>query len=100
MDDETRFWIAQQVADKKNTSDIQPLFKQGKEVAGKKPDILISGGVPNFHVGYKKQLFTSKNPRTKHIKHIRFNGDQNNNKMERMNGEIRDSEKVMWGRNH
>jgi putative transposase len=37
MDDETRFWIAQQVADNKNTSDIQPLFRHGKEVAGKKP---------------------------------------------------------------
>src|SRR5919109_2282314 len=37
MDDETRFWVAQQVADKKNTSDIRPLFKEGKEVAHKKP---------------------------------------------------------------
>jgi hypothetical protein len=42
MDDETRFWIAQQVADSKNTSDIQPLFKEGKERAGKKPNVLIS----------------------------------------------------------
>jgi putative transposase len=42
MDDETKFWIAQQVADKKNTSDIQPVFKEGKEVAHKKPSILIS----------------------------------------------------------
>ena len=27
MDDETRFWIAQQVSDTKNTADITPLFK-------------------------------------------------------------------------
>jgi transposase-like protein len=39
MDDETRFWIAQQVADRKNTSDVQPLFKEGKEVAKKKPNV-------------------------------------------------------------
>ena len=32
MDDETRFWIAQQVAETKNTADITPLFKKGKEV--------------------------------------------------------------------
>jgi transposase-like protein len=44
MDDETRFWIAQQVADKKSTSDIQPLFKEGKQRAGKKPSVLISDG--------------------------------------------------------
>ncbi|MGC2428650.1 MAG: hypothetical protein WA421_16575 [Nitrososphaeraceae archaeon] len=29
MDDETRFWIAQQVADTKFTANINPLFKQG-----------------------------------------------------------------------
>jgi putative transposase len=40
---------------------------------------------------------TLKNPRSKHIQHIRFQGDNHNNKMERMNGEVRDREKVMRG---
>jgi hypothetical protein len=35
--------------------------------------------------------------RTEHIRHIRLAGDFNNNKMERMNGEIRDRERVMRG---
>ncbi len=35
--------------------------------------------------------------RTEHICHIRLAGDFNNNKMERMNGEIRDRERVMRG---
>jgi len=35
MDDETRFWIAQQVADTKYTANINPLFEQGKELTGK-----------------------------------------------------------------
>jgi hypothetical protein len=47
MDDETRFWIAQQVSDRKNTSDIQPLFQEGKQIAGKKPNVLISDGAAN-----------------------------------------------------
>jgi putative transposase len=95
MDDETRFWIAQQVADKKNTSDIQPLFKRAKEVAGKKPSVLNSDGTPNFHNAYQKELWTLKSPRTEHIRHIRFKGDNHNNKMERFNVEVRDREKVM-----
>jgi hypothetical protein len=33
----------------------------------------------------------------KHIRHIRLQGDIQNNKMERMNGEIRDREKTMRG---
>ena len=35
--------------------------------------------------------------RTLHIRHIHLQGDMNNNNMERLNGEIRDREKVMRG---
>jgi putative transposase len=97
MDDETRFWIAQQVADTKNTADITPLFSKGKEVAGTRPNTLISDGAPNFHTAFNRELYTNKWPRTRHINHIRMQGDHNNNKMERMNGEIRDREKTMRG---
>jgi len=38
MDDETRFWIAQQVADTKNTANVSPLFKEANQIAGKKPN--------------------------------------------------------------
>jgi transposase-like protein len=97
MDDETRFWIAQQVADKKKTSDIRPLFREGKEIAGKKPNILISDGAPNFHEAYIKEFWIRKSPRTKYIQHIKLQGDIHNNKMERFNGQVRDREKVMRG---
>jgi putative transposase len=97
MDDETRFWIAQQVAETKNTADITPLFSKGKEVAGTRPNTLISDGAPNFHTAFNRELYTNKRPRTRHINHIRLQDDHNNNKMEQMNGEIRDREKTMWG---
>jgi len=97
MDDETRFWIAQQVADTKYKEDIQQLFREGKRVAQKKPLVLITDGAKNFHQAYMKEFRTIQNPRTKHIRHIHFKGDKNNNKMERLNGEIRDREKVMRG---
>ena len=95
MDDETRFWIAQQVADTKNTADVTPLFSKGKDVAGTRPNTLISDGAPNFHTAFNKELRTNKWPRTRHINHIRLQDDHNNNKMERINGEIRDREKTM-----
>src|SRR5215213_10110247 len=97
MDDQTRFLIAQQIADKKYTSDINPLFRKGKEIAGKRPNTLISDGAPNFHEAFNKEFWSRKNPRTRHIRHIRLQGGHNNNKMERLNGEIRDREKVMRG---
>jgi putative transposase len=50
-----------------------------------------------FHDAFNKEFYTVANPRTRHISHIRSQGDHNNNKMERMNGEVREWEKVMRG---
>lgn len=36
-------------------------------------------------------------PKSRHIRHIRLQGDHINNKMERLNREVRDREKVMRG---
>jgi transposase-like protein len=97
MDDETRFWIAQEVADSKDKHDARNLLRMAKEATGKKPMIFITDGLPAYHDAYKKEFWTQKAPRTEHIRHIRLRGDMNNNKMERMNGEVRDREKVLRG---
>ena len=97
MDDETRFWIAQEVAESKDKHDARNLLRMSKEVTGKKPMTFITDGFPAYHDAYKKEFFTLKNPRTEHVRHIKLSGDMNNNKMERMNGEVRDREKVMRG---
>lgn len=44
-----------------------------------------------------KEYWTRKSPRIEHEFHIALKGDRNNNKMERLNGEFRDREKVMRG---
>jgi transposase-like protein len=74
MDDQTRFWIAQQVGDTKYTSNIRPLFAQAKEITQKRPNTLITDGSPNFHDAFKKEFFTIANPRTRHISRIRLHG--------------------------
>jgi len=96
MDDQTRFWIAQEVADTKFTADLRRLFQKGKEIAEKNPKTLITDGAPNFHEAYEKEFYTQRlETRTEHIRDIRMDGTVHNNKMERMNGEIRDRERVM-----
>lgn len=67
MDDETRFCIAQEVLDTKYTANINPLFKHGKDIAGKRPNTLITDGARNFNDAFKKEFFTISNPRTRHI---------------------------------
>ncbi len=97
MDDETRFWIAQEVAQSKDKHDARNLLRMSKELMGKKPMTFITDGLASYHDAYKKEFWTLKNPRTQHVRHITLRGDHNNNKMERMNGEIRDREKTMRG---
>lgn len=97
MDDETRYWIAQEVAETKYKHDARKVFQLAKKVTGTKPMTLITDGLPAYHEAYKREFFTLKKPRTEHIRHIKIRGDHNNNKMERLNGEIRDREKVMRG---
>ncbi|MGA3110295.1 MAG: hypothetical protein ABSD99_12735 [Candidatus Bathyarchaeia archaeon] len=96
MDDQTRFWIAKEVADTKFTADLRPLFQLGKKVAGKQPKTLITDGAPNFHEAYQQEFYTNRlETRTEHIRDIRMDGTVHNNKMERMNGELRDRERCM-----
>jgi len=97
MDDETRFLIAQEVADSKYLHDVSKLFRKSREVAGKKPLKLITDGLRAYGQAFMKEYRTTPYPRSVHIKHISIRGDRNNNKMERINGEIRDREKVVRG---
>jgi putative transposase len=53
MDDETRFWIPQQVCATKYTADIKSLFRKAKQIAGKRPNVLISDGAPNYNQAFK-----------------------------------------------
>ena len=97
LDDETRFWIAQEVAESKYKDDARNLFALGKKLMDKQPMTIITDGLTSYHDAYKQEFWTLKGPRTQHIRHITIRGDKNNNKMERFNGEIRDREKVMRG---
>lgn len=95
MDDETRYWIAQEVAGSKYKHDARKLFQMAKKVTGRNPETIITDGLPAYRDAYKKEFWTLKGPRTEHVNAIKLRGDMNNNKMERFNGEVRDREKVM-----
>ena len=100
MDDETRFLIAQEVAETKEKHDARLLFHRAKRLMGKQPKTLITDGLSSYSIANEQVFCQSDNPEenTKHIRKITFDGRvHNNNKMERMNGEIRDREKTMRG---
>jgi len=92
MDDETRFWIAQEVAETKDKHDSRLLFVQAKRLMGKQPKHIITDGLKSYAVSAQNVF-----PEAKHTCEITLRGSIHNNKMERMNGEIRDREKTMRG---
>ncbi len=96
MDDDTRYWLASDLADNKFQHNADSLLQLTKLQAGKSPRNFITDGLPAYMKSSKK-VFGNK---TNHVRHIHLAGKRdrdNNNKMERLNGEIRDREKVFRG---
>ena len=58
----------------------------------KQPKTFVTDGLPTYKQNARR-IF----PEAEHIRHITLKGEPHNNKMERMNGEIRDREKTMRG---
>lgn len=80
MDDETRFWIAQEVADTKDTHDARHLFQMARERAGKRQHILITDGLRSYRDAYLKEFRTNKfSENTVHVRQITLQGQHNNN---------------------
>ena len=96
MDDDTRYWLASDLADNKFHHNADSLIAMTKKQAGKNPRNFITDGLPAYMKSSKK-VFGKE---TNHVRHIHLAGKRdrdNNNKMERLNGEIRDREKVFRG---
>ena len=96
MDDDTRFWLASDMAETKFQHNADRLLELTKKKIGKSPTHFVTDGLPAYRKSSKK-VFGKK---TNHIRHIHLAGKRdrdNNNKMERLNGEIRDREKVFRG---
>ena len=63
MDDETRFWIAKEVSNRKEGYDATGLFRQAKERAQTKTKVMITDGLRSYDQSFRKEFWTQKNPR-------------------------------------
>lgn len=95
MDHETRFLLASQISQKREVIDARNVFQNAKKVANDNPKVMVTDGLKAYIKAFKKEFYTLKNPRIKHIRKPRFVDKANNNMVERMQGSIREREKVM-----
>jgi hypothetical protein len=78
-------------------ADMRPMFAEGKRLAGKRPAPLITDSGTHFVHSISEFKSWKSQTSFRHIKEFRFAGQVHNNKMGRMNGEIRDRERTMRG---
>jgi len=95
MDHETRFLLASQISQRREVKDARNVFQKAKKVANGKPQIMITDGLHAYVKAFKQEFFTLRGPRTKHIAKPRFVDRANNNMVERLNGTVRERDKVL-----
>jgi len=97
MDSGTRFLLASQISEKRDVGDARKVFQIAKQRGKTKPSTMTTDGLPAYIKAFKKEFFTLRNPRTRHIRKPRFVDKTNNNIVERLNGTVRERDKVMRG---
>lgn len=93
MDDDSRYWLVLDMVHTKLQHSSDTLLRLTKKQIGRNPTHFITYGLTAYSKS-SRRVFGKK---TKHQSHIHLQRDMNNNKMERLNGEIRDQEKVFRG---
>lgn len=97
MDEETRFMLVSTISKTRNIQDARRVFQKAKQTAQRDPKFVVSDGLPAYIKAFKKEFYTLKKPRVQHIRKPRFTDLTNNNIVERLNGTVREREKVMRG---
>lgn len=98
MDDTTRFWVSSIVTQRREVADARKVFKDAKTKTSKaNTNAIVHDGLPSYNDAFNKEYFQSKSPRVDNIRSVSVRNRGLNSKVERLNGTMRDREKVMRG---
>ena len=82
--------------ERRELNDARNVFKDAKRKT-KIPKAIIHDGLPSYDGAFQKEFYTKKNPRVRNIRSISVRNQGLNSKVERLNGTMREREKVMRG---
>jgi len=97
MDSDTRYLLAVQLTKGRDVSDDRSIFKKAKELSQNQPREVVTDGLQSYREAFKKESFTLREPRVKHIILENLGEKPNNNLVERLHGTFKDRIKVMRG---
>ena len=98
MDNGTKFWISGIVSQRREVSDARAVFQDTKQKTVT-PKAIIHDGLQSYNEAFNREYFTNTNPRVKNIRSVSVRNEGLNSVVERLNGTMRDREKVMRGMN-
>jgi putative transposase len=94
MDSDTRFLLASQLSQKRETEDAREVFAEAKALAKVQPTFVVTDGLRAYQDAFNKEFFTLRNPRTMHVRLAGLRKETNNNIIERLHGTLRERTKV------
>ena len=97
MDRDTRFLLANLVTKRRSIREARKVFRSAKEQAKARPRVMITDGLWSYKGAFNKEFYSIKGPRPRLERFAGPNKEIHNNKIERLNGTIREREKVMRG---
>ncbi|MGI0006923.1 MAG: IS6 family transposase, partial [Nitrosotalea sp.] len=99
MDNTTKFWISSKVSQRREVSDARAVFQDAKSKTPK-PIAIVHDGLPTYNEAYWKEYYEMEGKRVQNIRSISVRHNGLNQVVERLNGVMRDREKVMRGMDH
>ena len=91
MDRDTRFLLASTISEKREIDDARRVFMKAKRMAKQKPETVTTDGLQSYVKAFKKEFYTMRDPRTKHVRSAGMRSRTNNN-VERLNGAVREEQ--------
>lgn len=97
LDSESRFLMATNVTDSRYINDARAVLQKTKEVVEVQPQFIVTDGLHSYSKAIEKEFRTLKNRNTVHARLVSIRDKVNNNKVERLNGTMRERLKVQRG---
>jgi hypothetical protein len=99
MDNTTKFWISSKVSRRREVEDARVVFQDAKSKTPK-PIAIVHDGLPTYNEAYWKEYYEMEGNRVQNIRSVSERHQGLNQTVERLNGIVRDREKVMRGMDH
>lgn len=95
-DSSTRYWICSKISQAKKIEDARAVFQDARKRAPL-PQAIVHDGWRSYDEAFNKEYYTNTGPQIKNIRSISVRKKGLNQKIERINGTLRDREKTMRG---